>query len=155
MYTHVEHSQIHVLPTQCVYALCILAQTAILSLYSIGSYDGEGVCLLRGARFVRFAAMLRIHCWRNVQCHCHHSQFETLLFSPNSGASPNFSRGAASVVILNCLNLGAGFGGWTRIVCLASSFCPMTSFSHTVAPTSQNDIIDSWIYCCSLSLPVH
>ena len=79
-------------------------------------------CAVRG--FVRFAAMLRIHRWRNVQCHCNHSQFDTLLFSPDSGASPNFTRGALSVAILNCLNLGDGFGGWTRIVCLASACLP-------------------------------
>jgi hypothetical protein len=90
----------------------------------IGFYEGDGVCLLRGRMFVRFATMLRIHRWRNVQCHCNHSQFDTLLFSPESGASPNFTRGPLSVAILNCLNLGAGFGGWTRIVCLASARLP-------------------------------
>jgi len=94
----------------------------------IGFCDGDGVCLLRGTRFVRFAATLRIHRRRNVQCHCHHSQFDTLLFSPNSGVSPNFTRGAVSVAILNCLNLGAGFGGWTRIVCLASACLPDNIF---------------------------
>jgi len=114
------------------------------------------MCSLRGTRFVRFAVMLRIHRWRNVQCRCHYSQFDTLLVSPNSGASPNFTRGTASVAILNCLNLGAGFGSWTRIVSCALQVlvCSVTSFSRTVAPTSQNDISDSWMYCCSLSLSV-
>jgi len=66
MYIHVEYTQIHVLPTHRVSALCMLEQTAIISLYSIGFHDGDGVCLLCGTRFVRFAAMLRIHRLRNV-----------------------------------------------------------------------------------------